>query len=80
MYAANDVTVRFKFKDQTKIYGGVMTAEQYENLKALPAIEFCEKVNKLGKKVTKEAEQLLQKRFDQVFRNDSSHVRNLSYA
>lgn len=77
--AQDEVKVRFRFKDQDKVYRAVMTMAQFDNFRILPAISLCEKVSNLGKKVNKETEQELEKKLADVFKNDTSHVKNLCY-
>ena len=76
---SDEIKVRFKFKDQSKVYRGIMTRNQFENMSTLPIIELCEIVSELGKQLSTDKELELKKRLTEAFKNDTSHVRNLCY-
>lgn len=75
----DDVIVRFRFKDNEKIFRAAMTKKQYDNFKILPTIEECDIVEKLGIEIPKEKEEELRKRLQVALKNDTSHVKKLSY-
>ena len=41
----NNVSVRYKFKNKEKIHVAMITRNQFENLKEIDMIEYCEVIN-----------------------------------
>lgn len=74
-----EIKVRFKFQDQNQVYRAVMTQEQFKNLKEIPAVEYCEMVEKLGIKMESSNEERLREKLAMVLKKDKSHVKSLSY-
>ncbi len=75
----NEIKVRFKFKDQNQVFRAIMTQEQFKNLRGLPAVEYCEMVEKLGAEMEVSNEERLREKLAMVLKNDKSHVKSLSY-
>ena len=74
-----EIKVRFKFKDQNQVYRAIMTHEQFKNFKGLPAVEYCDLVEKLGTEMESFKEERLREKLALVLKNDKSHVKSLSY-
>jgi len=69
--------IHYKFKEEESVYSCIATYEQYRNLKKLPIIDTCEIIdNEIENKELDLNE--MQKALDLAFKNDKSHIRNLS--
>lgn len=69
--------IQYKFKEEKNMYSCITTYEQYRNLKKLPIIETCGIID--SKEKNKESDiNEMQKALDLAFKNDRSHIRDLS--
>lgn len=69
--------IQYKFKEEENKYSCTATYEQYRNLKKLPIIDMCEIT--YNEEENKEADvNEMQKALDLAFKNDISHIRDLS--
>lgn len=69
--------IQYKFKKEENSYSCTATYEQYRNLKKLPIIDTCGIVD--SKEKNKESDiNEMQKALDLAFKNDRSHIRDLS--
>lgn len=69
--------IQYKFKDDYNLYSCMVTYKQYRNLKKLPVIQECEIINN-DQNNTKSHQKEMQEALDLAFKNDTSHIRNLS--
>lgn len=69
--------IQYKFKEEENIYSCITTYQQYRNLKKLPIIEICQIID--SKEKNNESNVIeMEKALDMAFKNDRSHIRDLS--
>ncbi len=69
--------IQYKFKDDQKINTCTVSYQQYRNFCELPIIQECTIVKKNQKTTKKNLEQI-ERALDLAFKNQTSHIRNLS--
>jgi two-component system chemotaxis response regulator CheY len=69
--------IQYKFKDDPKINTCTVSYQQYRNFCELPIIQECTIVKKNQKTTKKNLEQI-ERALELAFKNQTSHIRNLS--
>lgn len=75
--SATVLEIQYKFKEDYNTYSCLVTYEQYRNFKKIPLMENCEIINDIQKNIELTYKEM-QNALDLAFKNNITHIRNLS--